>query len=120
MHTTQTQTVLKLSNLTKKFGDRYAVDALTLDIEKGEILGLLGPNGAGKTTTIQMAVGLLTPDEGEVDILGLGSPANRSVRQHIGVTPQELAFYSGLTAEENLLFFGKLQNLQGQELKDRV
>jgi len=120
MQTTQMQTVLKVTNLTKDFGERRAVDSLDFEIERGEIFGLLGPNGAGKTTTIQMAVGLLPPDLGDVDVMGRGSPDQRSVRKYIGVTPQELAFYGSLTAEENLLFFGKLQELSGAELKLRV
>ena len=69
--------MLALRGLHKRFGDLVAVDGLSLEVRRGEILGLLGPNGAGKTTTIHMAVGLLAPDQGTVDVDGRGSPRRR-------------------------------------------
>ena len=103
--------MLKLTNLRKTFGELVAVDDLTLDIADGEVFGLLGPNGAGKTTSVSMAVGLLRPDSGRVDINGQGSPADPAVRRSIGVAPQSLALYEALSGEENLRFFGRLQGL---------
>ena len=112
--------MLSLRDLRKRFGDRVAVDGLSLEVRRGEILGLLGPNGAGKSTTIHMAVGLLDPDEGEVDIDGRGSPRNPEVRRLLGVAPQSIALYDALTPEENLRFFGRVQGLSGRVLDERV
>jgi ABC-2 type transport system ATP-binding protein len=112
--------VLALRDLHKRFGERVAVDGLSLEVRRGEILGLLGPNGAGKSTTIHMAVGLLDPDRGEVDVDGRGSPRNPAVRGMLGVAPQAIALYEALTPEENLRFFGRVQGLSGAVLARRV
>jgi len=112
--------MLKLDNLRKCFGGIVAVDGLSLEIEPGEIFGLLGPNGAGKTTTVNLATGLLQPDEGQVALAGYGTPADPAVRARMGVAPQALAIYDELTAEENLAFFGRIQGLSGPRLKERV
>jgi len=112
--------MLRLRHLQKIFGSIVAVDDLSLDIERGEVFGLLGPNGAGKTTTVNMAVGLLEPDNGTVELNGLGPPSRPEVRAKIGVAPQALAIYEDLSGEENLAFFGTMQGLRGSRLKDRV
>ena len=112
--------MLVLRELHKRFGERVAVDGLSLEVRRGEILGLLGPNGAGKSTTIHMAVGLLDPDRGAVDVAGRGSPRNPEVRRLLGVAPQAIALYEALTPEENLRFFGRVQGLSGRALEDRV
>jgi ABC-2 type transport system ATP-binding protein len=111
---------LRLIDLRKSYGTRKAVDGLSLTVGRGEIFGLLGPNGAGKSTTVALAVGLLVPDSGSVDVLGAGSPANPEVRRRIGVAPQALALYDALTGEENLRFFGAIHGLSGTELDRRV
>ena len=112
--------MLTLKNVRKTFGPHVAVDALSLEVRPGEIFGLLGPNGAGKSTTVSMAVGLLKPDSGTVDIGGLGSPTRSEVRRQLGVAPQSLAIYEDLTAEENLRFFGRVFGLRGAALAARV
>jgi ABC-2 type transport system ATP-binding protein len=112
--------VLTLQGLHKRFGDRIAVDGLSLEVRRGEILGLLGPNGAGKSTTIHMAVGLVAPDQGTVDVDGQGSPSRPDVRRRLGVAPQALALYEALTPEENLRFFARVQGLSGRALEARV
>jgi ABC-2 type transport system ATP-binding protein len=116
--------MLRLRNLHKSFGPAakrlVAVDGLSLEVARGEVFGLLGPNGAGKSTTIGMAVGLITPDEGSVEIEGAGAPTLAAARMHLGVAPQELALYDELTGEENLRFFGKLYELTGTRLRERV
>jgi ABC-2 type transport system ATP-binding protein len=116
--------MLRLTNLRKSFGPAtkrlVAVDGLSLEVARGEVFGLLGPNGAGKSTTIGMAVGLITPDEGSVEIEGAGAPTLAAARMHLGVAPQELALYEELTGEENLRFFGKLHELTGTQLRERV
>jgi ABC-2 type transport system ATP-binding protein len=84
------------------------------------VFGLLGPNGAGKSTTVALAVGLLAPDDGRVQIDGRGDPRNPEVRLRIGVAPQALAVYDLLSGDENLRFFGELYGLHGAALEARV
>ncbi|MEM6706997.1 MAG: ABC transporter ATP-binding protein, partial [Acidobacteriota bacterium] len=85
-----------------------------------EVLGLLGPNGAGKTTSIAMAVGLLAPSEGAVELEGGQNPLDPETRRRIGVAPQELALYEELTGRENLSFFGRVHGLRSPALEQRV
>lgn len=112
--------MLTLEGVRKNFGSTVAVDGLSLTIRRGEIFGLLGPNGAGKTTTIRMAVGLLAPDSGTVDLEGVGAPSIPRARAHIGLAPQALALYDDLTARENLLFLCRLYGLSRADEKARA
>jgi ABC-2 type transport system ATP-binding protein len=112
--------MLVLKHLTKTFGKIRAVEDLSLEISKGEVFGLLGPNGAGKTTTVNMAIGIIKPDRGTVEVDGAGSPTSPQVRQRIGIAPQALAIYENLTGQENLEFFGTIQGLRGKDLSERV
>lgn len=120
-HITATTTpMIQVRGLRKSFRDRVAVDNIGLDIHRGETLGLLGPNGAGKTTTIHMMTGILKPDAGEIRVDGRPDPTRADVRRRIGLSPQSLAIYEDLTAEENLFFFGRLYGLDKQALRNRV
>ncbi len=112
--------MLTLTGVRKAYGGLVAVDGLDLAVHRGEVLGLLGPNGAGKSTTVSLAVGLLTPDAGRVEIDGLGAPVDPRVRARIGVAPQALALYDLLSGEENLRFFGEVYGLGGEALAARV
>jgi ABC-2 type transport system ATP-binding protein len=112
--------MITATNLTKRFGDITAVNDVSFQIRKGEIFGLLGPNGAGKTTTINMMVGILKPDSGTIELEGIGNPQNPKSRQQMGNSPQALAIYEELTAEENLAFFGRLYGLAGKKLDQQV
>ena len=112
--------MLTLTGLVKRYGTQTAVDGLSLAVGRGEVFGLLGPNGAGKSTTVHMAVGLLQPDAGAVDVGGLGSPRQPSVRARIGVAPQSLSLYELLTAEENLTFYGRIYGMPAERLAARV
>ena len=112
--------MLKLTDVSKRFQKQVAVENLSLGVERGEVFGLLGPNGAGKSTTIHMAVGLLIPDGGTVELEGAGSPTDEAVRSKIGVAPQVLSLYEDLSGEENLTFFGRLFGLRGAGLATRV
>jgi ABC-2 type transport system ATP-binding protein len=103
--------MLTLSHLVKRYGSHLAVDDVSLEVRRGEIFGLLGPNGAGKSTTVHMAVGLLAPQSGTVDVGGLGAPTRPAVRRHVGVAPQSLSLYELLTGDENLRFFGRMYGL---------
>jgi ABC-2 type transport system ATP-binding protein len=113
--------VLRCSGLTKRFGDRLAVDNVGFEIRAGETYGLLGPNGAGKTTTISMICGLLTRNGGEVLVGGRPiDPGATAAKAAIGYVPQDLAIYPDLTARENLAFFGGLYGQRGGLLRTRV
>ncbi|MBN2500053.1 MAG: ABC transporter ATP-binding protein [Anaerolineales bacterium] len=98
---------LQARGLTRRFGATLAVDRLSLDVIRGEILGFLGPNGAGKTTSIRMMVGLLAPSAGEVLIEGQSFSDRRSaVQRLIGVCPQENILWEKQTCLEQLEFIG--------------
>ncbi|MBU8934863.1 MAG: ABC transporter ATP-binding protein [candidate division Zixibacteria bacterium] len=112
--------MIKVENLRKSFVDIAAVDEISFSIEVGEVFGLLGPNGAGKTTTINMIVGVLKPDSGTVNINGETDPTKADIRLQIGNSPQAIALYEELTAQENLEFLGRLYRLSGKKLKKRV
>ena len=113
--------VLRCEHLTRRFGDRVAVDDVSFDIAAGETYGLLGPNGAGKTTSIKMVCGILRRDGGRVLVAGEEVDA-RSLRgkAKIGYVPQDVALYPDLTARENLEFIGRLYRLRGRALRARV
>lgn len=113
--------ILQAHKLVKKFGGLTAVDDVSFDIREGEIFSLLGPNGAGKTTTISILSTLLEPTSGDALINGHSIKNNTmGVRKSIGIVPQEIALYDDLTALENLRYWGKLYDLNGPELEQRV
>jgi ABC-2 type transport system ATP-binding protein len=84
------------------------------------IIGLLGPNGAGKTTLIRLIMGLLPPTKGEIKLFGTYHPGDFSARNQIGYMPQQLAIYSGLTVLENILFYGRMYQVEESILHQRV
>lgn len=115
------ESILEARGLIKLYGDFAAVNEVSFHIEEGEVFGLLGPNGAGKTTTISLLSGLASPSAGSVRIGGLDiAREGQAVKRMIGIVPQELAFYSSLSARENLSFFGRLYGLKGEGLKGSV
>jgi ABC-2 type transport system ATP-binding protein len=101
-----TGNAVSCEQLRKSYGDVVAVADLTLSVERGECFGLLGPNGAGKTTTIEILEGLLTPDAGEVEVLGLRwADDGPELRQRLGIQLQETQLADKLTVEETLRLF---------------
>jgi ABC-2 type transport system ATP-binding protein len=113
--------ILEVKNLAKNYGDFAAVKGISFEIRKGEIFSLLGPNGAGKTTTISMLSTLYAPTAGEATVCGHSVTREpMAVRNCIGVVPQELALYDELTANENLVFWGRMYGLSGRKLATRV
>ena len=115
--------VLIVENLVKtyKSSSTPAVNGLNFSILEGDVFGLLGPNGAGKTTTISIMTTLIKPTEGKVSIFGFdveNSPVQ--AKEAIGLVPQDIALYVGLTARENLRFFGHMYGLKGSYLEIRV
>jgi ABC-2 type transport system ATP-binding protein len=113
--------MIRVENLSKRYGDLLAADRVSFEVQEGEIYGLLGPNGAGKTTTLSMISGILPPDDGRVIFEATDMAADPfSVKQKLGVVPQEVALYEELTARENLRFWGGLYGLSGRRLGERV
>jgi ABC-2 type transport system ATP-binding protein len=97
---------LRCESLRKHYGTVVAVDGLSLTVDRGECFGLLGPNGAGKTTTIEILEGLLTPDAGDVEVLGMRWASDRErLRQRLGIQLQETQLAEKLTVEETLRLF---------------
>ena len=98
---------VEVRQVRKRFGAIQALDGLSLRVPRGQIYGLLGPNGSGKTTLIRSILGLVTPEEGEVEVLGRRMP-EREVLGRIGYMTQAAALYTDLTAEENARFFAAI------------
>ncbi len=113
--------VLRATDLTKRYGDLVAVDRLSLEIRRGEILGFLGPNGAGKTTTLKMLCGLLRPDSGRVEPNGAAAgPGSFRARHTIGVSPQATAIWEMLTPFEQLAFMGRMYGIARRAARRRA
>jgi ABC-2 type transport system ATP-binding protein len=113
--------MLRVENLSKRYGQRVAVNAISFNIEQGETVGLLGPNGAGKTTAIAMISGIARPDGGDVTLGGLSIRQNAiALKRRVGLVPQDLALYDELTAWANLQLFGGLQGLGAAQLRPRA
>lgn len=109
---------LVADDLHKSFNEHKAVNGVSFSIYRNEIFGLLGPNGAGKTTTMRMLSTVLEPDRGDVTIGGYSIRHDAdAVRGLIGVCPQDLALYEDFSAMDNLVFFGRMAGLKGEEAR---
>jgi ABC-2 type transport system ATP-binding protein len=115
------QQAIQIQNLQKCFGEFVAVKKVNFEVQQGEIFSLLGPNGAGKSTTISMLACLLQPTGGDACVMGHSIVREpQEVKSVIGVVPQDIALYGDLSARENLLFWGKMYGLRGNDLVKRV
>lgn len=118
---TSNETILRVIDLTKKFGSFTAVDHINFEIHKGEVFGLLGHNGAGKTTTVNMLAGLKLPTEGTATISGFDIREKPlDARRRIGFLPDNPGNYLNLTAKQNLEFFAELSDLKKEEASKRI
>ncbi len=106
--------------LSKAFGDRLAVDQASLRVAPQEIFGLVGPDGAGKTTLMRMICGLITPDQGQLRLMGASSTQLEQVKSNLGYMPQRFSLYGDLTVLENISFFGSLYRLDKQTIRQRA
>ncbi|MBY0110262.1 MAG: ABC transporter ATP-binding protein [Candidatus Babeliaceae bacterium] len=116
-------TILSVKNLYKKFSnpDFIAVDGISFDLQKGQVLGFLGPNGAGKTTTIQMLLSTMTPTSGEIIYFGKNLADHRSeILSKVGFASTYVSLPGKLTVYENLFFYGQLYGVSRIILKDRL
>ena len=112
---------LELKNVTKRFGDKLAVDDLSLTIGEGEFVGLLGRNGAGKSTTIKMATGLLDVTSGSITVLGLDiATKSLEARRLMGVMPEDMALLELLTGPQYLRFVGRMYGLEEDVIDTRA
>jgi ABC-2 type transport system ATP-binding protein len=112
--------VIKAEGLTKRYGATLAVDHIDLQVNAGEIVGILGPNGSGKTTTILMLLGLTEPTSGHAEVAGYDPlRAPLEVKRRVGYLPDQVGFYDGLSARDNLAYTGRLMGLTRHEIDER-
>jgi ABC-2 type transport system ATP-binding protein len=112
--------VIKVEELTKKFGDFTAVDAITFEVKKGEIFGFLGANGAGKTTAMKMLIGIGKPTSGKAKVAGFDVFKNpEDIKKNIGYMSQKFALYDDLTVKENITFFGGIYGLSRKQIEEK-
>ena len=112
--------VIVCKDLTKQFGDFYAVDKISFDVFKGEIFGFLGANGAGKTTAMRILCGLSYPSSGEATVAGFSvRNQQESIKKNIGYMSQKFSLYENLSILENIEFFGGVYGVSRKEIKER-
>jgi ABC-2 type transport system ATP-binding protein len=112
---------IRARGLTRRFGKLVAVDHVDLEVPARRVYGFLGPNGSGKSTTIRMLCGLLTPSEGEIEVLGLRIPAQADeLRPHIGYMTQKFSLFEDLSVRENLEFLAAIQGVPKAKTKARI
>jgi ABC-2 type transport system ATP-binding protein len=112
---------IEIRDLRKVYGDKAAVDGLTLSVPQGCFFGFLGPNGAGKTTTIKMLMGLAPPTSGTIELLGMPMPERSlAIKQQIGLVPDESMLFDHLTGGEFIEFVGRIYGLERSTARDRA
>lgn len=112
---------IKITELTRKFKDKTALNQITLSIQEGELFGLVGPDGAGKTTLLRILAGLLHITDGQVVAAGYDlNKEPEEIKPHIGYMAQEFSLYEKLTVMENLMFFADLYDVNVKNQKDRI
>ena len=112
------ESVIVCEQLTKKFDDFVACDALTFEVGKGEIFGFLGANGAGKTTAMRMLCGLLKPSSGKATVAGYDIYSQtEDVKKNIGYMSQKFSLYDNLTVKENIKFYGGIYGMRRHAIK---
>jgi ABC-2 type transport system ATP-binding protein len=112
---------IRAHGLTKRFGKLVAVDHVDLEVPRRQVFGFLGPNGSGKSTTIRMLCGLLTPSEGDIEVLGLRIPEQaEDLRRRIGYMTQKFSLFDDLTVRENMEFLAAIQGVPKATTKARI
>jgi len=112
---------IRAEGLTKRFGERVAVDGFSLAVGRGEVFALVGPDGAGKTTVMRLLVGIMDPDEGRAEVLGFDTVKEaEELKEHIGYMPQRFGLYDDLTVRENIAFYADLYRVPKAERRERV
>jgi len=112
--------MIKADNLTRKYGDQFAVLNLNFEVKRGEVMGLLGPNGAGKSTTMKMLTCFLPPSDGDAVIDGYSLSQSIEVRRLVGYLPEHAPSYHDLDVEAYLQFTGKMHGIPSATRKDKI
>ena len=115
---TGTGVTLKISNVTKRFGDFTAVEDLSFEVRAGRVFGFLGPNGAGKTTTIRMIVGITAPDNGSIELFG--EHVSPQLQNRIGYLPEELGLYKKMKVVDQLKYFAALKGMASSDAEKKI
>jgi len=116
--TSSQEITLRVSNVTKRFGEFTAVEDLSFDVRSGRVFGFLGPNGAGKTTTIRMIVGITFPDEGTIELKG--DRISYEIQNRIGYLPEERGLYKKMRVVDQLRYFAALKGVTGADADKRI
>src|SRR5690348_14947063 len=115
------QPIITAQDLTKRFGDFTAVDAISFDVQKGEIFGFLGANGAGKTTAMRMLCGLSLPTSGTANVAGFDVyKENEKIKRNIGYMSQKFSLYEDLTVKENIRFYAGIYGKTDKFIKEKT
>ena len=113
--------IIEVEHLTRMFGAFTAVDAVSFNVERGEIFGFLGANGAGKTTCMRMLTGLLAPTSGKASVAGYDVyTETEQIKRHIGYMSQRFSLYEDLTVIENIRFYGGIYGLAPSDIKEKA
>jgi len=115
--------ILRADNIKKKYGNKYVVNGISLQVEQGEIVGLLGPNGAGKTTSFYMIVGMIQPNEGKIYLDNqeiTQYPMYKRAQEGVGYLSQEASIFRKLSVEDNILSVLQFSNLSKADQKEKM
>ncbi|MFH1175154.1 MAG: ATP-binding cassette domain-containing protein [bacterium] len=113
--------MIQIKNLTKKYGEAFALNDVSFEIHKGEVVGFLGPNGAGKSTTMKIITTFISPTSGSVNVAGMDILDNSlEIRKKIGYLPENVPLYEDMKTVEYLQFIGKIRGLKKTELSERI
>ncbi|MBK5208581.1 MAG: LPS export ABC transporter ATP-binding protein [Flavobacteriaceae bacterium] len=115
--------ILRADNIKKKYGNKYVVNGISLQVEQGEIIGLLGPNGAGKTTSFYMIVGMIQPNEGKIYLDNheiTKYPMYKRAQEGVGYLSQEASIFRKLSVEDNILSVLQFSNLSRADQKEKM
>ena len=113
--------MIKVKNITKKYGSFTAVEDISFEIQEGEIVGFLGPNGAGKSTTMNMITGFIEQTEGEIEVAGFDTLKNpKKAKKNIGYMPEGVPLYYDLTVKEFVTYMAQMKKVDKKEIKEKV
>jgi ABC-2 type transport system ATP-binding protein len=109
---------IEVNGVSKRYGEKVAVDNVSFEVMRGEIFSMLGPNGAGKTTTIRMILDIIKPDSGSIRVLG--APFSEKTKEHLGYLPEERGLYKSTPVLELLAYLGTLKGMSGRDAGKRA